>query len=106
MGNNILDAPCGGGYMINAQLVPQFPYGGELKMPSNDAIALEANFKGWSTNRFPNGAPKNLNIFEYYCLDQLLRQYSIGDSQIKTGMVGGGGDGGIDGLYMFVNNEM
>ena len=74
-------------------------------MGANDVLALEANFKGWQEKRFPV-AKKDLNVFEYYCIDQFLRPFDLSDSQLKTGMTGGGGDGGVDAMYMFVNGEL
>jgi hypothetical protein len=74
-------------------------------MSSNEAYALEANFKGWQEKRFPT-PPKDLNVFEYYCVDQFLRPFDLSDSQLKTGVIGGAKDGGVDALYMFVDGEL
>ncbi len=74
-------------------------------MSSNEALALEANFKGWQEKRFPT-PPKDLNVFEYYCVDQFLRPFDLSDSQLKTGLIGGAKDGGVDALYMFVDGEL
>jgi len=74
-------------------------------MGANDVLALEANFKGWQEKRFPV-PKKDINVFEYYCIDQFLRPFDLSDSQLKTGMTGGGGDGGVDAMYMFVNGEL
>jgi hypothetical protein len=74
-------------------------------MPTNDALALDANFLKWKTNRFPNG-DKGINVFEYYCVEQFARQFDLSDSQIKAGIVGKGGDGGVDAFYIFANGEM
>jgi AIPR protein len=74
-------------------------------MSSNEAVALDANFKGWQEKRFPT-PPKDLNVFEYYCIDQFLRPFDLSDSQLKTGLIGGPKDGGVDALYMFVNGEL
>jgi hypothetical protein len=78
-------------------------YGG--KVSSNEAIALDANFKSWQGKRFPV-PPKDLNVFEYYCVDQFLRQFDLSDSQLKTGLLGASKDGGVDALYMFINGEL
>src|SRR5664279_358327 len=77
--------------------------GGE--MSSNEAVALDANFKGWHEKRFPT-PPKDLNVFEYYCVEQFLRPFDLSDSQLKTGLIGGPKDGGVDALFMFVNGEL
>jgi hypothetical protein len=74
-------------------------------MGANDVQALDANFKSWQANRFPS-PQKGVNIFEYYCLEQFSRSFDLSDSQLKSGMTGGGNDGGVDGMYMFVNGEL
>ena len=61
----------------------------EVKMAANDVLALDANFKSWSENRFPN-PQKGVNVFEYYCIEQFARSFDLGDSQLKSGMVGAG----------------
>jgi len=73
-------------------------------MGANDVLALDANFKSWQEKRFPT-QPKDLNVFEYYCIEQFLRSFDLSDSQVKSGLVGGPKDGGVDALYMFVNGE-
>ena len=64
-------------------------------MASNEVLALDANFSNWKAKRFPNPT-KGDNPFEYYCIEQFARAFDLGDSQLKVGMVGKGGDGGID----------
>jgi hypothetical protein len=77
----------------------------EVRMPTNAVLALDANFKTWQENRFPTPV-KGINPFEYYCVEQFTRPYDLGDSQLKTGMIGGGQDGGIDGFYTLANSEL
>jgi AIPR protein len=74
-------------------------------MGKNEEVALDANFRGWHEKRFPS-PPKDLNIFEYYCVEQFVRPFDISDSQLKSGLVGGSQDGGVDALFMFVNGEL
>ena len=74
-------------------------------MSKNEEVALDANFTGWREKRFP-APPKDINVFEYYCIEQFLRPYDLSDSQHKTGLVGGTKDGGVDALYMLVNGEL
>ena len=74
-------------------------------MGKNDELALQNNFDNWSRNRFPS-APKDLNIWEYYCVEQFARPFDLGDSELKSGIVGGGGDGGIDAFYIMANGEI
>lgn len=74
-------------------------------MAANDVLALEANLASWTQNRFPNG-PKGINIFEYYCVEQFARSFDLGDSQLKAGIMGAGGDGGVDAFYILANGEI
>jgi hypothetical protein len=69
----------------------------------NEEVALDANFKGWQLKRFPAPA-KDLNIFEYYCIEQFLRPFDLSDGQIKSGLIGGPKDGGVDAKA--VNTEL
>jgi hypothetical protein len=52
-------------------------------MSKNDEVALQANFDGWKQNRFPV-APRDLNVFEYYCMEQFSRSFDLSDSQLKA----------------------
>jgi hypothetical protein len=74
-------------------------------MGKNDEIALQNNFDNWSKNRFPN-PPKGLNIWEYYCVEQFARPFDLGDSELKSGIVGAGKDGGVDAFYILANGEL
>jgi AIPR protein len=82
-----------------------FPSGGVQTMGKNDELALQNNFENWSKNRFPN-APKDLNVWEYYCVEQFARPFDLGDGELKSGMIGGGGDGGVDAFYILANGEL
>lgn len=72
-------------------------------MSSNDVVALEANFATWQKSRMPGLS--GVNAFEYFCIDQFLKQYPISDHEILAGLVGGGNDGGADGVYFLVNRR-
>lgn len=45
-------------------------------------------------------------FFEYFAIAELLKNYNITDDEIDRGNVGGGNDGGCDGIYLFLNDEM
>src|SRR5260221_976780 len=74
-------------------------------MGKNDVIALQNNFDSWSKNRFPI-PPKDLNLWEYYCVEQFARVFDLGDSELKSGIVGAGQDGGVDAFYILANGEL
>jgi hypothetical protein len=75
------------------------------KMASNEIITVEAHFKTWREQRFPN-PPKGFNAFEYYCVELFTRHFDISDPQVKNGIVGGGQNGGVDGFFVFANGEV
>ncbi len=47
-------------------------------------------------------------FFEIFTAEQILksRSYDLASDQIAAGVIGGGGDGGVDSLYLMVNNKM
>src|SRR5437763_14185715 len=73
-------------------------------MGANDVIALNANFADWQARRMPGLA--RVDAFEYYCVDQFLKQFAVSDDEVLAGLVGGGNDGGADGAYFFVNRRL
>lgn len=51
----------------------------------------------------------NLNdgdVFEYFCAETALRQFSLSLDEIEKGIVDGQNDGGIDSAYVFVNRTL
>lgn len=44
--------------------------------------------------------------FEIFTAEQILKDYDLSYDEIESGNVAGGGDGGIDGFYVFVNGEL
>jgi hypothetical protein len=73
-------------------------------MGANDVLALNANFGAWQTSRMPGLS--NVDPFEYYCVDQFLKQFAVSDDELLTGLVGGGNDGGADAAFFFVNRKL
>ncbi|MBZ0318155.1 MAG: AIPR family protein [Anaerolineae bacterium] len=45
------------------------------------------------------------DFFEFFIAGQLLKDHGLNDTEISSGLPSGGRDGGIDGLYLFVNGE-
>ncbi len=44
--------------------------------------------------------------FEHFAISEVLKDYNITDDEIDNGNVGGGNDGGCDGIYLFLNDEL
>jgi len=68
---------------------------------SNDRAVLDALLQERRAGRAP-GMPED-EFFEIFVADQVLREFRLSDSEIDAGHVDGGGDGGIDAMYTFVN---
>lgn len=45
-------------------------------------------------------------VFEYVAAQQVLTQYDIDDDETSRGIVGGGNDGGYDGVFLFINETL
>lgn len=44
-------------------------------------------------------------IFEFFAAEQLLKHKDLDEQEIKSGLIGGGFDNGIDGFFIFVDEE-
>ena len=44
--------------------------------------------------------------FEIFTAEQLLKDFDLSYDEIESGIIAGGGDGGIDGFYVFINGEI
>lgn len=45
-------------------------------------------------------------FFEHFAIFEVLKEYNLSDDEIDTGNMGGGNDGGCDGIYLFLNDEL
>lgn len=45
------------------------------------------------------------SVFERFAISELLKTYDLTTDQIENGMMDGGDDGGLDGLFIFVNGN-
>ena len=49
----------------------------------------------------------NVNdFFEFFASSLVLKDYDLSDDEIFNGITGDGNDGGIDGFYLFINDEL
>ena len=50
---------------------------------------------------------KNIqDFFEFYSALQILKKYELSYEDIESGITGGGNDGGVDSIYLFVNGDL
>lgn len=75
-----------------------------IPMSEIDMQALEANFKKWRLERAPDEADSD--AFEIYSIEQILKDSDLSDDEIASGNFGGGMDGGVDGMYLFMNRSL
>ncbi len=72
-------------------------------MAGNDSIVLD-NIIKQKRNQSPNTLPDD-EFFEIFTFEQVLKKYDLSYEELNYGKIGGGDDGGIDGFFIFVNNE-
>jgi AIPR protein len=73
-------------------------------MASNDRIILDEVLKQRQAEVDPSASPSH--FFELFSAEQVLKDFDLSYDEIESGLVGDGGDGGIDGIYLFVNGEL
>lgn len=71
---------------------------------SNNDLILDALIDA-ERKRFPTSL-KESEFFEIFSAQQLLKNNDLSDSEIIKGIVGNGGDGGIDSLYFFIQGKL
>lgn len=72
-------------------------------MASSDVVILES-ILAKEKSSFGQDLPDD-KYFEQFCADLILRQFDLSYAELDDGNVGGGGDGGLDGMYTFVDGE-
>ena len=73
-------------------------------MTDLDQKALDANFELWRAERMPDDDEHT--AFELYAIDAVLKDQDLADDDIDSGHIGGPDDGGIDGVYFFVDGML
>ena len=73
-------------------------------MSDADVKALGNSFEAWRMERAPD-IPKS-DAFERFAVEYIFLDADLSDDEISSGLLGGGGDGGIDGMYFFINRRL
>ena len=70
-------------------------------MAKNDVVLLDSILE----QRVAEGLPSNRldEVFEYFGLEQTLKDYDLSRDELEQGWIDGRDDGGIDAFYIFVN---
>lgn len=53
-----------------------------------------------------SGLYSESTYFEFFAATQILKNYDLSNDEILSGIIGGGNDGGCDGMYVFLNNDL
>ena len=72
-------------------------------MATNDRIILDEVLKQRKEDIDPD--VQDASFFELFTAEQILKDFDPSYDEIDSGLIGGGGDGGIDGIYLLVNGE-
>ncbi|HSY34621.1 MAG TPA: AIPR family protein [Acidobacteriaceae bacterium] len=73
-------------------------------MGANDKILLEKLLEQQNADQAPHLSPDD--YFEYFAIDQILKDYDLSAEELRSGIVDGGGDGGLDAVFVFVNGHL
>jgi len=68
----------------------------------NDSAVLEIVV---SQRTGPLSSPEPGTAFELFACEQILKPFDLSDDEILDGHVGGGNDGGLDGIYVLVDGN-
>lgn len=73
---------------------------------SKENTVLEAIIKKYKENKFKEEGIDDDKIFEYFAAEQLLKNEEIDDNKIRSGLIGNSKDNGIDGFFIFLDDEL
>ena len=73
-------------------------------MTNNSQIILEGVLQQRRIETDPDADPAA--FFEFFTAQQILKDFDLSYDEIGSGMVGGGGDGGVDSIYLLVNGDL
>lgn len=73
-------------------------------MSTNDQIILDQVLQQKRQELAPTLSPSA--FFEVFVAEQALKDFDLSYEELEAGVVGEGGDGGIDAIYVFANGEL
>jgi hypothetical protein len=73
-------------------------------MASNDKIILDQVLH--QQRQAIASSLEPATYFEVFTAEQILKDYDLSYDELEAGIVAGGGDGGIDAFYVFINGEL
>lgn len=75
-----------------------------LSMSVNDKIILDQILDQRHQETVPTASKSE--FFEMFVAEQVLKNHDLAYEELEAGLIGSGGDGGIDAMYVLVNGEM
>ena len=73
-------------------------------MSNNDKIILDQVLEQKRQELAPD--LNDTSYFEVFTSEQVFKDYDMSYHELQSGIVGNGGDGGIDSIYVFVNGDL
>ncbi|WP_434044039.1 MULTISPECIES: AIPR family protein [Sorangium] len=73
-------------------------------MAKNDTILVDGIIDSRLSQEYPS--TKRDEVFELFCLEQLLKDYDLSRDELESGWIDGRNDGGIDGIFTFINGRL
>ncbi len=73
-------------------------------MVTNDGIILDGVLEQRQVEVDPELDPSS--FFEFFTAEQVLKDFDLSYDEIESGLVGAGGDGGIDGIFLLINGDL
>lgn len=73
-------------------------------MSGNDKIILKQYIEEQRKALAPSET--EADFFEFFVASQILKDYDLTDEEVESGIVGSGGDGGMDSIHVFANGEL
>ena len=75
-----------------------------MTKPTNDQIILSQIIKSKCAES--DNELSESEYFEIYSASEILKDHDLSYDDVKYGIVGEGGDGGIDSIFTFLNGEL
>ena len=76
----------------------------EGSVTDNDRIILDEVLVQSRATTHPSATASD--FFEFFTVEQVLKDSDLSYDEIESGLVGDAGDGGIDGIYLLVNGDL
>jgi hypothetical protein len=73
-------------------------------MSTLERAALDNAFGLWKSERMADA--KDSDAFEVFSAELILKNAELSDAEIQAGISGGGGDGGVDGFFFFIDRVL